>query len=222
MKILISLLILSACSSQKIKFRRPNIDPVESPKIIVPKVINSEEEIRKLSIEDDELEENLKNYYETLQTEKEKEFFDLGKKAVDLRIFFVWPLNSKSISSGYGYRNHPMTKKWHFHKGVDIRSNKGTPVFAAQSGKVIIKRKSKTYGNLIAIAHSKGFVTLYAHNSKILVNKGDKVSKNQRIALVGSTGLATGPHLHFEIRRYNKNIDPFQFMQNQKKYLKNK
>ena len=107
---------------------------------------------------------------------------------------YQWPTKGV-FTSGYGWRWGRM------HKGIDIANNTGTPVFAARDGIVSFSGWSGAYGYLVEIAHSDGESTRYAHNSRLLVKKGQVVPRGARISLMGSTGRSTGPHLHFEIRR---------------------
>jgi murein DD-endopeptidase MepM/ murein hydrolase activator NlpD len=103
---------------------------------------------------------------------------------------------------GYGNRIHPIYKYYHFHAAADQGAPKGTPIKAAASGYIVESSWNRYSGNFIVINHGNGFVTTYMHNSKNLVNVGQRVQKGEKIALVGSTGTATGPHLHFEVK-YN-------------------
>lgn len=107
---------------------------------------------------------------------------------------YQWPTKGV-FTSGYGWRWGRM------HKGIDIANNTGTPIFAARDGIVAFSGWSGAYGYLVEIAHSDGESTRYAHNSRLLVKKGQMVPRGARISLMGSTGRSTGPHLHFEIRR---------------------
>lgn len=111
----------------------------------------------------------------------------------------TWPVQGR-ISSAFGYRTHPILKTKELHTGIDIAVASGTTVVAANGGTVIKSAWNNSYGNLLMIDHGGGIVTLYAHNSALLVNKGDVVSKGQAVSKVGSTGMSTGPHLHFEVR----------------------
>lgn len=114
---------------------------------------------------------------------------------------FCWPsASSTRVTSEFGYRIHPILKVKKLHTGIDIGAASGTKVLAANSGTVIKAGWNNSYGNVIMIDHGGGIVTLYAHNSKLLVSTGDVVSKGQNISLVGSTGNSTGPHIHFEVR----------------------
>lgn len=110
------------------------------------------------------------------------------------------PISGKlRVSSGFGMRVHPILRYLRPHKGVDLRANSGTPIRAVMDGVVIETRYDSYYGNFIRIRHNDDLVTLYGHCSKTLVKKGDRIQSGQIIGKVGMTGLATGPHLHFEI-----------------------
>ena len=121
----------------------------------------------------------------------------------------MWPVNNGVITSDYGYRSDPFTTNNALHKGIDIAVNMGTAVVAAADGKVIKSGYEKNgYGNFVILEHSSGFVTLYAHCSLISVSVGDKVKAGQTVALSGSSGRSTGPHLHFEVRLHNTLLNP--------------
>lgn len=114
---------------------------------------------------------------------------------------FAWPsASSTRVTSEFGNRIHPILKIKKLHTGIDIGAASGTKVLAANSGTVIKAGWNNSYGNVIMVDHGGGIVTLYAHNSKLLVSTGDPVARGQEIALVGSTGQSTGPHIHFEVR----------------------
>ncbi len=127
---------------------------------------------------------------------------------------FISPA-SGTRTSDYGYRVDPITKKKSsFHKGIDIAAPRGTPVKATASGVV---RKSayynNGYGNLVVIQHADNLVSYYGHLDKRYAQKGNKVTRGDVIGTVGATGRATGPHLHFEIRKGEKTLDPDSFLQ---------
>lgn len=122
-----------------------------------------------------------------------------------------WPLKA-SVSSGFGWRKDPFTGKNRFHYGIDLAAEKGTPVKAAMAGRVLISDTHAGYGNRVVLDHGHGFVTVYAHNQNNLVKSGDWVKKGTDIAEVGSSGRSTGPHLHFEVRRNGKHLDPIRFL----------
>ncbi len=123
------------------------------------------------------------------------------------------PVKGGWISSSYGERLDPFTGSKTFHDGVDIAGNVGTRVAAVGSGIVIFAGEKQGYGKVVKIHHGNGYVTLYAHNSKLLVHVGDYVTKGQRIAAMGSTGRSTGPHLHFEVHLNGKTVDPQTYLQ---------
>jgi len=122
-----------------------------------------------------------------------------------------WPVQGK-ITSPFGYRIHPILKTKELHTGIDIGAKSGTPVVAANAGKVIKAGWNNSYGNLLMIDHGGGIVTLYAHNSALLVKTGDVVSKGQAVSKVGSTGMSTGPHLHFEVRVNGQYKNPMDWL----------
>ena len=120
-----------------------------------------------------------------------------------------WPTPGYTrISSPYGMRIHPIYKVKKMHTGIDIDAPSGAKIVAANSGKVILAGWNGGYGNCVIIDHGDGIATLYGHQSKILVSVGDKVAKGDTIGKVGSTGLSTGPHLHFEVRKDGKTTNP--------------
>ncbi len=115
------------------------------------------------------------------------------------------------ISSGFGMRFHPVYKVRKFHRGIDISGTKGTPVYATGNGIVIRKGYNSGYGNFIEIEHTGGFHSFYAHLSKTMVNVGDSINITQQIACVGNTGLVTGSHLHYEIRKGKRFLNPIEW-----------
>ena len=125
---------------------------------------------------------------------------------------FTWPCPaSRYISSSFGNRLHPTLHVWKFHTGIDIGCASGKDIVAAASGKVIMSQWYGGYGNCVMIDHGGGIVTLYGHASKRLVSQGQTVKRGQTIALVGSTGRSTGPHLHFEVRKNGEYINPMNY-----------
>lgn len=126
---------------------------------------------------------------------------------------FAWPSDSSTrITSSYGYRTHPISGKQSLHRGIDIGAALGSNVLAAESGTVVTAGWNNSYGYYITISHGGGLVTLYAHNSKLLVSKGDKVTKGQVIAKCGSTGNSTGPHIHFEVQLNGALQNPMNYL----------
>lgn len=124
-----------------------------------------------------------------------------------------WPLATRRITSPFGYRLHPVTNVWHYHRGIDIAGESGTTIhganiYAALDGIVRTVGYQNYAGNYLIITHSNGLETMYAHASEIIVNEGDPVERGQVIGKVGSTGMSTGPHLHFEVRINGVRINP--------------
>lgn len=121
---------------------------------------------------------------------------------------FLWPVAEGTITSEYGYRKHPITDEYSMHGGIDIGAKTGTEISSAYGGTVTATGYSDSYGYYVLITHSDSVQTMYAHCSKIVATKGESVQKGETIALVGSTGRSTGPHLHFEIRIGGNRINP--------------
>ncbi|HAE40284.1 MAG TPA: hypothetical protein DCG57_16860, partial [Candidatus Riflebacteria bacterium] len=116
------------------------------------------------------------------------------------------------LSDKYGWRKHPVYRKRLFHAGIDVAAPKGTPIAAVQNGKVIYAGRRAGYGNLVIVSHANGLSTRYAHCSSILVKKGQNVRAGQLLAKVGATGVATGNHLHFEVRKNGKTQNPLTYL----------
>lgn len=123
----------------------------------------------------------------------------------------MWPVVGR-ITSSFGWRRHPILKTNKYHSGIDIAVPTGTPVLAADTGVVLIAGWRGGYGYLVAIDHGRGISTFYGHNSSLLVKEGDVVVKGQRVALSGSTGLSTGPHVHFEVRVKGDPVNPRPYL----------
>ncbi|TMH48051.1 MAG: M23 family peptidase [Betaproteobacteria bacterium] len=123
------------------------------------------------------------------------------------------PVDAAYSASSYGWRIDPFTGQKSFHEGLDFPTEPGTPIVAAASGKVIFADVHPQYGKMIEIDHGNGLVTRYAHCSMLLVKEGDLVVRGQKVAAVGSTGRATGPHLHFEVRLNGAPQNPARFLQ---------
>lgn len=126
-------------------------------------------------------------------------------------IHMVWPVNAR-ITSEFGRRFHPILKVWKLHDGLDLGAKSGTPIKAAEQGIVITAGYLTGYGNTVIILHGDGISTLYGHQSKIAVKKGDKVTRGQTIGYVGSTGYSTGPHLHFGVMDNGTPVNPINWL----------
>jgi hypothetical protein len=139
----------------------------------------------------------------------------LTQKMADLyskRSVFSVPTDGWVRNRGFGMKINPFTGKLSFHAGVDMKADKGTPIFAAADGVVNYGGPASGYGNLIVVDHANNMQTYYGHCSAILVHNGQVVKRHQIIGRVGETGMATTPHLHFEIRTNGKPIDPMQYL----------
>ena len=126
---------------------------------------------------------------------------------------FIMPLKNQHITSPFGYRKYFLTRKQQFHTGMDFRAEIGTPVLASRKGRVNRVGKLKSFGIYITISHDGKYETFYSHLNKIFVSVNEKVSSGQIIALSGNSGISTGPHLHFEIRKNGIPIDPMNLLE---------
>ena len=135
------------------------------------------------------------------------------EKSLFLGNAFLSPIQYGKTTSGFGSRKDPFnSRRSEFHKGVDIGCRVGTKVHSSRGGKVIFSGYEGGYGNLVIVEHEFGYTSYYGHLSKILVNTGDTVKTGSLLALSGNTGRSTGPHLHFEIRKNGKAINPMSLL----------
>lgn len=125
----------------------------------------------------------------------------------------MWSPVSGLITSRFGWRSHPVSGQDDFHTGVDIAAAQGTPILAALPGVVEQTGYSESYGNFVVLRHSDNLRTTYNHCSEILAKEGEQLARGDRIALVGSTGISTGPHLHFEVEVKGLKADPLQALE---------
>lgn len=123
-----------------------------------------------------------------------------------------WPVEDGWISSRYGYRTDPFSGKLHRHEGIDFAGDEGEPIRATATGVVTWAGKRSGYGNLVAINHGNGLSTRYGHCKKLLVKPGDIVKAGEVIALMGSTGRSTGPHVHYEVRKNGRPVNPVPYL----------
>ena len=126
----------------------------------------------------------------------------------------IFPLDEGRYTSLFGERTDPITEGSDYHKGIDIGADEGDRIKAVYDGKVISVGEDERSGKYVFIEHKKGIVTFYCHCSEILVSKDDIVNQADTIALVGSTGYSTGPHLHFELRVNGESVDPLPLLEN--------
>ncbi len=122
------------------------------------------------------------------------------------------PVKKGWISSVFGWRNDPINGKRAFHEGIDFAGRAESEVVAVAAGVVVWSGRRWGFGNTVEINHGNGYTTLYAHNEKNLVKVGETVKKGQVLALLGSTGRSNGPHVHFEVRRNGKAVNPIKFV----------
>lgn len=178
-------------------------DPAELPSVPVPDFM---EALRRLSAQLSDREQQLQVLETLLMHRKlQEEVLPAG-----------WPIQHGWISSYFGRRTDPFTGRPEFHPGVDFAGREGTAVEAVAAGIVTWAGPRYGYGNLVEIDHGNGYVTLYGHNEKLLVRVGDKVAQGQEIALMGSTGRSTGPHVHFEVHYHDKVINPLRLVRNRR------
>jgi len=130
-------------------------------------------------------------------------------------VAIIWPLAGRgrgSVTSGFGTRTHPTRRTQEFHKGIDIDGAREERVLAVAAGEVVFAGRMTGYGTVVMIDHGNRLITLYAHLSRAAVKLEDKVAQGQAIGYVGSSGDATGTHLHFEIRHKGRAVDPLDYL----------
>jgi len=155
-----------------------------------------------------------------IQSKSFDDIIKLAKNKADMlaAIPAIQPVSNKDLSrmaSGYGPRIHPIYKTKKFHAGMDFSAKTGTPIYATGDGKIAKVRKSRRgYGNHVIIDHGFGYKTLYAHMSKYIVKKGQKIKRGDVIGFVGNTGTSVAPHLHYEVHKNGKKINPVNFYYN--------
>jgi len=155
-----------------------------------------------------------------LQSKSFDEVIDLAKNKSNMlaSIPAIQPVANKDLkrmASGYGFRIHPIYKTRKMHYGMDFSAKTGTEIYATGDGVISKVKKSKRgYGNYVKINHGFGYETLYAHMSKYLVKRGQRVKRGEVIGYVGNSGISTAPHLHYEVRKDNKKINPMNFYYN--------
>ncbi|TCO73127.1 murein hydrolase activator EnvC family protein [Marinisporobacter balticus] len=158
----------------------------------------------------------LENQIDELNTYAEKIAAEIRKKQSGGKYTggkLAWPAPGYTrITSPYGYRIHPILKRKKLHTGIDIGVPAGKSIVAAGNGKVIHADWLGGYGKVVMVDHGGGIVTLYAHNSSLIVKEGQQVKKGQVISKSGSTGMSTGPHLHFEVRKNGQYTDPIPWV----------
>jgi murein DD-endopeptidase MepM/ murein hydrolase activator NlpD len=155
-----------------------------------------------------------------IQSKSYDEVFELVKKKAELlsSIPAIQPVNNddlKRVGSGFGYRIHPIYKTSMMHAGIDFTAPIGTEIYATGNGIIAkVEYNGRGYGNNVIINHGFGYQTLYGHMSRFAVRPGQRVSRGDLIGYVGNTGASTGPHVHYEVIRGGKKIDPINFFFN--------
>ncbi len=160
-----------------------------------------------------------RQYYIQTKSFDEIEKMALGKEKMLASIPSIKPVRSDKLNrgvqllSGFGYRLHPVHKIMKMHAGIDFSAPQGTPIQATGDGVVVeVDTKKSGYGFHVIIDHGYGYQTLYGHMSKIQVKQGQKIKKGQQIGLVGSTGLSTAPHCHYEVHYKGKPVNPIDYV----------
>lgn len=171
-------------------------------------IINTNEKIDQIS----------KQLY--IQSKSYDEIIELATNKADMLAALpaIQPVSNKNLSriaSGYGYRIHPIYKTRKLHTGMDFSAKSGTPIYATGDGKISkLRRSRKGYGNHVIIDHGYGYKTLYAHMKKYIVRKGQKIKRGEVIGYVGNTGTSVAPHLHYEVHKNGRKINPVNFYYN--------
>jgi len=155
----------------------------------------------------------------TVQSKSFDEIIDLAKNKEEMLrcIPAIQPLSNNSLirlASGFGYRIHPIYKTRKMHQGLDLTARTGTKIYATGDGIVASAQFGRGYGKMVKIDHGYNYETVYAHMSKILVKKGQEVKRGDVIGLVGNTGTSTGPHLHYEVRKARRPVNPINYYLN--------
>lgn len=182
-----------------------NLDEQKKAKqALLEKALASKEAAERALAAEEEASKQLTAKIKELEAKLAKEPFAGGQ--------FAWPLPGHSrITSDFGWRVHPILGDKRFHDGIDIAAPQGTQVTAAVDGTVILAGWYGGYGNAVVISHGGNITTLYGHLSKIGVSEGQRVTKGQEVGQVGSTGLSTGNHLHFGVRKNGEPINPWSY-----------
>lgn len=197
----------------------PFEDSTTTPKNFLEKYKNlkgfdDEKEVERLNNKLFRLASNMKR--------QEKSFDDIIERAKRKQDMFasipaIQPIENKDltrVASGFGYRIHPIYKTRKMHSGMDFTAPKGTPIYSTGNGRVTFAGYNEGYGYHVVVNHGYGYETLYAHMSKMEVRKGEEVTRGQLLGKVGSTGLSTAPHLHYEVIKGDRKVNPVHFYYN--------
>jgi murein DD-endopeptidase MepM/ murein hydrolase activator NlpD len=202
---------IKAITEQLASMSGIDLSAFQAPEPLVGGIESSSE-----SLSDKELKQELAELKDGLSNQRgqltELQRFLLTQSSIESSIPSGKPVQQGWVSSYYGRRIDPFTGKKAYHRGIDVAGREGTGVIAVAAGLVTWVGKRGGYGGLVEVDHGNGYVTRYAHNKTISVSVGDMVEKGQVIALMGSTGRSTGPHVHFEILHNGKNVNPYSFV----------
>ena len=134
-------------------------------------------------------------------------------RSMQLAVPRGWPVDGAVLTSGFGWRRSPFTRRWKFHSGLDLAAAKGAPIHAPAPGTIVTADFQSGYGKVVEIDHGFGIVSRYAHNARLFVAEGQLVKRGEPISTVGMTGATTGPHLHYEIRVDGVPVDPLEYLE---------
>ena len=155
--------------------------------------------------------------YATSLSLDELQLLAKDKEQLSLAIPAIWPIDRTKMRNkigAFGYRMHPVYHRWKFHSGVDMPGRIGDPIYATGDGVVEYVERSRArygYGTQILIDHGYGYKTRYAHLNKLLVERGDTITRGQLIAEMGNTGVSTSPHLHYEVIYNRSHVNPINY-----------
>jgi len=137
---------------------------------------------------------------------------DVQKKKIKTKAKFIWPTDIKNVTSIFGMRMHPIYQRMIFHQGIDLSGTTGTKLYSPADGRVFYRDVIRGYGKVVIIKHEEGYSSVFAHLSRYNVRMGEWVDQGEVIGYMGATGRVTGPHLHFEMRRYDRAVDPLKLL----------
>ena len=203
--------------AEKQKLELDQVEAVAAQKLIEDQQSRLQAELANQKAVLEGIERDIEHFAEELDAFAAEEdrlqqlLFEAQQIGGDAPSILIFPTQGR-ITSSFGYRLHPILGYERLHAGVDISAPSGTEIFAAGSGKVIGAGVAGGYGNRVIIDHGGGLATLYAHQSSMVVSEGDSVIAGDLIGYVGSTGLSTGPHLHFETRESGTPVDPLKYI----------
>ena len=178
---------------------------------VVPnsETVTDDQTVRRLIFDLDKIEREIRLQQSSFE-EIEQQL--LRRKDLSTHIPSIRPIEGGFMSSGFGYRTHPLTGRWTHHNGIDLVNETGTPVNATSDGRVIFAKRTPGFGKFVIIDHGYGFKTAYGHLSRISVSKGQSVARGDKIGELGESGRTTGPHLHYEVRVNDRPINPIDYI----------